>query len=142
MLFRSEGVGLGSYHVSMKKQAVKERSQEELLQAEEAWSEIGESIAMAVVHGNKSKRWAWDLLKPLGIYPYWMLGYWIDKCEHIVPVEKRKRGRPKVINTSAKKSVFKTREEMMEALKLLSEGVDQNEIMARYTDSTDISKER
>ena len=133
---------MGSYDVSMKKQAAKERSQEELLQAEEAWTEIGESIAMAVVHGNKSRKWAWDVLKPLGIYPYWMLGYWIDKCERTVPVEKRRRGRPKVMNTSAKKSVFKTREEMTEALRLLSDGVDPNEIIARYTDSADTSREK
>lgn len=119
----------------MSKRTAKTLSPSEKALADEGWDEIGSSIASAVVHGGKSRAWAWEMIKPLGIYPKWMFDYWIKRCQESAPEQKkRKVGRPRTITKKSEKSVFKTREQMGEALRLVNTGIDASEIISRYTD--------
>lgn len=129
---KREDVGC-RYHGDMEKQGRK-RTPDQLALAEEGWQEIGASIAMAIVHGGKTKKWAWEILKPFEIYSYWMLDYWIEKCRNsnMKPNKTSKRGRRKVYIKSEDKSVFKTKEEVSEAFKLITKGADPKEVVLRY----------
>lgn len=78
------------------------RSAEQVRAAEEAWTEIGATLAAAVVEGGKTRNWAWELVKPLGLYKRWMVGYWVEKYErlHATRLEnlkRNKRSRKKVL---------------------------------------------
>lgn len=78
------------------------RSAKEIQAAEEAWEEIGAALAAAVVDGGKTRFWVWDLIKPLGLYKRWMIGYWIEKYEtlhrqRLETLKKNKRTRKKVL---------------------------------------------
>lgn len=85
----------------MEKEPTK-RSAKEIQAAEEAWEEIGASLAAATVEGGRSRTWAWELIKPLGLYKRWMVGYWIEKYEsqnedRLKILKKNKRSRKKVL---------------------------------------------
>jgi hypothetical protein len=91
----------GRYGGGMEKQPTK-RSAKEVQAAEEAWEEIGAALAATVVEGGKSRSWVWDLIKPLGLYKRWMVGYWIEKYEtlnaaRLEALKKNKRSRKKVL---------------------------------------------
>lgn len=85
----------------MEKKSTK-RSAKEIQAAEEAWEEIGAALAATVVEGGKTRSWVWDLIKPLGLYKRWMIGYWIEKYEtlnasRLATLKKNKRSRKKVL---------------------------------------------
>lgn len=95
---------------------------------EEGWVEIGRSLAEAVVDGKKTFAWAWDLLSPLHCYRPWMLKEWIqrykEQSEKIKAKKLNKKKTPK-----RDESVFKKKEQIAMALKLLSQGHDQLECL-------------
>jgi hypothetical protein len=99
--------------------------------ADEGWDEIGRSLAMVVINGDKTIAWAWELIKPLNIYPYWMLLYWLKRCTR----ERRtagKTGRPSLITKKYNRSIFSSQEEVKDALRMLSDGVNPNDVISFY----------
>lgn len=109
--------------------------EESLLQ--EGWEEIGKSIAIAVVHGGKSRLWAWQTIKPIGLYEHWMLIAWIERCKKEIPkadlLDPKKNGRPRVVTREKRKSVFRTAEELKEALRLIHHGANPDDIIEMYS---------
>lgn len=88
---------------------------------DESWSEVGESMAAAVLVGGITPAEAWKMLKPSGLYRRWMLDKWIERyrLEHPelgeAPQPSSKgRKRPKT-----NPSKFTKREQIHEALRLL-----------------------
>lgn len=97
---------------------------EEQAALDEGWTEIGESIAGTILVGRRTKKWAWDLIGPLGIYERWMIDKWVERYQDEHPelnspvsatTKERKNSRP-----VKEKSVFTKRDEIKEALRLLS----------------------
>jgi hypothetical protein len=100
--------------------------------AEQEWPEIGRSIAIAVVHGGKTITWAWEILMPLGIYEYWMLVYWVKKCRRKCKPTRLARGRPRAVTSVSRRSVFKSQEDIKLAMRMLTDGIDPQEVIDTY----------
>lgn len=78
------------------------RTAKQIQAAEEGWEEIGAALAATVVEGGKTRAWVWELIRPLGMYKRWMVGYWVEKYEklhatRLQNLEKKKRSRKKVL---------------------------------------------
>lgn len=106
----------------------RELTEAEQAALDESWSEVGESIAAAIVDGGRNLRWAWDLLGPLGLYKRWMLDAWIERYEQEhprPPAAPKKRGRKPTgaKKTRSRDSVFTKREQINQALKLLQKQI-------------------
>jgi hypothetical protein len=98
--------------------------QKELI--ESTYQEIGESIAANIVNGNKTIKWAWDLIGSIGIYEQWMIERWITKYKfekrgyvYNMKNSKRKRG-PR----SNPNGLIKRKQDIVEALKIMKLGLD------------------
>lgn len=83
-------------------EAATKRTAKQVKAAEEGWDEIGAALAATVVEGGKTRAWVWDLIKPLGLYKRWMIGYWVEKYERLhaarlEKLKKNKRSRKKVL---------------------------------------------
>lgn len=86
---------------------------------EESWTEIGESIASAIVVGKKTAKWAWDLIGPLGIYKRWMIDMWIERYKAEHPEAENKQAKKPRRGPVSNKLKFTKREQIQEALRML-----------------------
>jgi hypothetical protein len=91
---------------------------------EEGWLEIGESLAGMILVGKRTKKWAWSLIGPLGLYKRWMIDLWVKRYqdEHPElnsPATKAKEG-PSRDWLAQRKSKFTKRDQIKEALELLN----------------------
>ena len=96
-------------------------SQQKLL--DESWDEVGSSIAASIVEAGRTKKWAWALIGPTGLYRKWMLDHWVERylAEHpgVSQFESQPKRKPKSKKTV---SVFTKREQINEALRMLGDG--------------------
>lgn len=81
---------------------VTKRTAKQIQAAEEGWEEIGAGLAATVVEGGKTAAWAWQLIRPLGLYNRWMVTYWVEKyeklhAERLESLKKKKKSRKKVL---------------------------------------------
>lgn len=106
---------------------------------EESYREIGESIAASIVTGNKSIRWAWELLGPIGIYEQWLIERWITKYkfERRSTVYNMKNLRRKKGRRVTPSKLIKNREDIKEALKIMKLGLDPVEYLKEKNNPKD-----
>lgn len=105
---------------------------EEKLLADQGWEEVGKNLARSILVGNKTEAWAWELLKPLDLYPRWMLVYWIRKYRHEYEYTKEKKARRVNSRSNKARSVFNSREDVMEALNMLRQRMTSDEVIEYF----------